>query len=129
MDRIRNGMNRKLTCIICPIGCTLEVMYNENEILSVQGNLCPRGRDYAEKELFNPERTLTTSVRVRNGEMPLASVRSAGPLPKHLIRPVVSKLKKMELEAPVEFGQVILENVEGTGVDVVATREVKQMRT
>ena len=45
-------MNRKLTCIVCPIGCVLEVHYNDNEILSVQGNLCPRGRDYAEKELF-----------------------------------------------------------------------------
>ena len=119
-------MNRKLTCIICPIGCTLEVLYDEKEIQSVQGNLCPRGMDYAEKELFDPERTLTTSVRVRGGEMPLASVRSVGPLPKALIVPVVRRLKRMELEAPVGFGQVVLEDVEGTGVDVVATREVKR---
>lgn len=119
-------MNRKLTCIICPIGCTLKVLYDEKEIQSVQGNLCPRGMDHAEKELFNPERTLTTSVRVRNGEMPLASVRSVGPLPKALIRPTVKRIKRMELDAPVEFGQVVLEDVEGTGVDVVATREVKR---
>ncbi len=118
-------MNTKLICIVCPIGCNLDVLYNEHEILNVQGNLCPRGTDYAEKELFNPERTLTTSVRVRDGEMPLASVRTVGPIPKRFIRKTVFRLKQIELEAPVEFGQVVIEDVEGTGVAVVVTREVR----
>ena len=121
-------MNRKLICIVCPIGCDLEVLYDDHRILNVRGNLCPRGADYAEKELFNPERTLTTSVKVRNGEMPLASVRTVKPIQKALIRTVVARLKKMELEAPVEFGQVVIEGVEGTGADVVVTREVKRYR-
>jgi len=119
-------VNRKFICIVCPIGCPLEILHDEHEILSLQGNLCARGADYAEKELFHPERTLTTSVRVRNGEMPLASVRSNEPIPKELIRDVVMELKGIELEAPVEFGQVVMEDVRGTGVDVVVTREVKK---
>lgn len=118
-------MNRKLICIVCPIGCNLEIHHDEHEILSLQGNLCARGAEYAEKELFHPERTLTTNVRVRNGEMPLASVRSTEPIPKELIVDVVRELKRMGLEAPVEFGQIVMQDVRGTGVDVVVTREVK----
>ena len=85
--------------------------------------------DYAEKELFDPHRTITTSVRVRGGEMPLASVRTTEPVPKHLILKIVSLVKKMELKAPVEFGQVVIQDVEGTGVDVVATRGVRRKVT
>jgi CxxC motif-containing protein len=118
-----------LVCIVCPIGCSLEIMHNGQDILSVQGNLCPRGRDYAAKELFSPERTLTTSVRVHGGELPLASVRTERPIPKRLIRTVVALVKGIELKAPVEFGQVIIEDVEGTGVNVVVTREVKRKST
>jgi len=119
-------VNKKLICIVCPIGCNLEISYNECEIQNIQGYLCPRGVEYAEKELFNPERTLTTSVHVMNGEMPLASVRTTKPIPKHLTRRVVGKLKKIHMEAPVKFGQVIIKDVEGSGVDVVTTREVRR---
>ncbi len=121
-------MNAKLICIVCPIGCNLDVLHDGEQILSVQGNLCPRGCDYAEKELFNPERTLTTSVRVLNGKMPLASVRTERPIPKSLVRVIVARVKEIELEAPVEFGHVVIRDVEGTGVDVVVTREVKLKR-
>lgn len=115
-----------LTCVVCPMGCTLETLHDGERILSLQGNLCPAGRDHAEREIFRPERTVTTSVRVRNGELPLASVRTEQPIPKHLIPGVVAHLRGMELEAPVAFGQIIVEDVKGTGVRVRVTRGVKR---
>jgi len=126
MNNALTTMSTSLICIVCPIGCDLQVLHDTSEILSVQGNLCPRGVDYAEKELFDPHRTITTSVRVRGGEMPLASVRTTEPVPKHLIRKIVALVKELKLEAPVEFGQVIIQDVEGTGVDVVTTRGVRR---
>ena len=115
-----------LSCIVCPLGCALEVQHDGERILSLQGNLCPAGRDHAEKEIFRPERTVTTSVPVRNGELPLASVRTEQPIPKHLILRVVNLLRGMELEAPVVFGQIVAEDVMGTGVRVRVTRGVKR---
>ncbi|MCK4613694.1 MAG: DUF1667 domain-containing protein [Thermoplasmata archaeon] len=119
-------MNKELICIVCPIGCNLNVEYSETSIESIEGNLCQKGVEYVEKEIFHPERTLTTSVLVLHGKMPLASVRTTGPIPKAIIKKVMAEIKKIKLEAPVKFGQVIVKDVEGTGVDVVVTREVKR---
>ena len=119
-------MNKELICIVCPIGCNLNVEYSETSIESIEGNLCQKGVEYVEKETFHPERTLTTSVLVLHGKMPLASVRTTGPIPKAIIKKVMAEIKKIKLEAPVKFGQVIVKDVEGTGVDVVVTREVKR---
>ena len=80
----------ELICIVCPIGCTLKVEHDGKEIINIEGNICERGVDYSEKELFDPTRTLTSSVLVKNGELPLASVRTTGQIPKPMVWGVIN---------------------------------------
>ena len=117
-------MNRTLTCIICPNGCELEIAYEGDQILSVTGNKCPKGAEYAEQEIKNPMRTIASSVKLTNGAMPLVSVRLTGPIPKAKIMDVMEVIRGASAHAPVKIGDVIVENVLGLGVDVIATRNV-----
>ena len=58
---------RELTCIGCPMGCALTVELDANEVVSVTGHTCKRGEDYAKKEVTNPTRIVTSTVRVEGG--------------------------------------------------------------
>ena len=73
---------RNLTCIGCPMGCALLVEMDGKEIISVTGNTCKKGAEYAVKEVTNPTRIVTTTVRVKNGSMPVVSVKTAQDIPK-----------------------------------------------
>ncbi|MBQ2106570.1 MAG: DUF1667 domain-containing protein [Lachnospiraceae bacterium] len=117
-------MNRTLTCIICPNGCELEIAYEGDQILSVTGNKCPKGAEYAEQEIKNPMRTIASSVKLTNGTMPLVSVRVNGPIPKAKIMDVMAVISETSVDAPVKIGDVVIADVLGLGVDVVATRNV-----
>lgn len=117
-------MNRTLTCIICPNGCELEIAYEGDQILSVTGNKCPKGAEYAEQEIKNPMRTIASSVNLEGGFMPLVSVRVNGPIPKAKIMDVMEVIRKTTVTAPVKIGDVVIADVLGLGVDVVATRNV-----
>ena len=119
-------MKKEMICIICPLGCSLTVNYNQKAIQSVEGNQCERSLDYAEKEIFNPERTLTTTVRVKHGHLPLVSVRTNKPLPKELLFDAMDLLAEIEVEAPIKIGHKIAENLFNTGVDAVATKNVER---
>lgn len=112
---------RQLTCIICPVGCQLTVEMEADEVVSVSGNLCKRGEKYARTECVNPVRTLTTTVRVEDGA-PL-SVRSAEPLPKDAIFPAMAIINQITIAAgrPIQVGDVIVENIAATGVNIIAT--------
>jgi CxxC motif-containing protein len=119
--------DRVLTCILCPNGCELQVSWEgtpTTESLSLEGNLCPKGLSYALGELTNPQRTLTTSVRVRHGVERLASVKTASPIARSALGGVRAALQSIVLDAPVSIGDVVLSDVDGTGVDVVITRAV-----
>ena len=118
---------RKLTCIGCPMGCPLTVKLEDTEVISIEGNSCKRGAVYGKKEVTNPTRIVTTTVRVKNGSMPVVSVKTAQDIPKGKIFDCVDALRDVCVEAPVQIGDVILENVAGTGVDIVATGNVKQI--
>jgi CxxC motif-containing protein len=115
---------KTLTCIVCPIGCTINVVYDDHDVIEIEGNNCARGREYARHEAIAPRRTVTTSVLVVGGERPLASVRTVGSVPKGKVRAVVDEVRKVSVKAPVKVGDVILENVAGTGEKVIATRNV-----
>ena len=117
-------MNRTLTCIICPNGCELEIAYEGDQILSVTGNKCPKGAEYAEQEIKNPMRTIASSVNLVGGSMPLVSVRVNDPIPKAKIMDVMEAIRKTTVTAPVKIGDVVIADVLGLGVDVVATRNV-----
>jgi len=116
---------KEITCIVCPMGCKIQVRTDgvaHAEVLG--GNKCRRGISYAEDEALSPKRVITTSVLVKDGRWPLVSVKTAEAVPKEKIFSVMDEIKRTEVTAPVKVGQVIIENVAGTGVDVVATRTV-----
>lgn len=115
-----------LICIGCPLGCPLEADRDGNQVLAVRGNTCPNGEKYARKELTAPTRILTTTVSVCGGIQPVVSVKTATDVPKPQLLACVQALKNVCVPAPVQLGQVVLANVAGTGVDVIATKAVEQ---
>lgn len=113
-----------LICIGCPLGCPLTVEMDGKDVHSVTGNTCPNGEAYARKEMTNPTRIVTSSVRVQGGTLSVVSVKTASDIPKSKIFDCVCALRDVDIPAPVTIGQVILHDVAGTGVDVVATKNV-----
>ena len=113
---------RELICIGCPMGCPVTVEMDEVKIVSVTGNTCPRGDAYARKEVTNPTRIVTSTVKVEGGFVEMISVKTKEDIPKEKIFDCVKALKGVTVKAPVHIGDVILADVAGTGVDVVATR-------
>lgn len=110
---------KHITCIRCPIGCQLTVEVTDGKVTKVEGNLCKRGVEYAQSECVHPVRTLTTTVRVLNGD-PLP-VRSREPLPKEMIFACMDVMRTVAVTAPVAAGTVIVADICGTGVDMIAT--------
>lgn len=115
---------KELICIGCPLGCNLTVQMLNGKVLSVSGNTCKRGEDYAIKEMTDPRRIVTSTIPVKDGELPVVSVKTASDIPKNKISECLAQLKNVEISAPVKIGDIILENVAGTGISVVATKNV-----
>ena len=113
-----------LVCIGCPLGCPLEVEMDGKEVVSVSGHTCKNGEKYAKKELTNPTRIVTSTVRVVGGTLGMVSVKTSSDIPKGKIFECVKALKDIEVKAPVKIGDVIVENVAGTGVNIIATKNV-----
>lgn len=119
----------EMTCVVCPVGCQLRVSLDDGgKLLSIKGNRCPKGENYAREEVTDPKRTLPTNVKVIGGELPLVSVKTEKAIPKRLILDAMKIVKMTEVQAPVERGQVLIKNILETGVDVVATRTVKEKK-
>lgn len=118
---------RNLICIGCPLGCQMEVSLNgAGEVESVAGFNCRKGDAYARKEVVNPLRTVTSTVRVfgaKNGEA-MAPCKTESDVPKAMIFDVMRDLKGVAVSAPIRIGDVVKKNVGNTGVDMVATREI-----
>ena len=119
-------MERKdLTCIGCPMGCQITVELDKGEILSVTGNTCAIGDKYARNEVMHPERTVTSTVVIDGGgDKPRLPVKTAGNIPKDKIFECIKAIDAARVKAPVRIGDVVIENVVGTGVNVVATRNI-----
>lgn len=115
---------KELICIGCPLGCMVTVETDGEEIISVKGNTCKRGEDYARKEVTNPTRIVTSTVMAEGGHLDMVSVKTGSDIPKGKIFDCVKALKGIRVQAPVHIGDVIVKNVAGTGVDVVATKEI-----
>ncbi len=113
---------REFICVTCPVGCSIEALVEGQELIEMRGQACGRGEHFVQEELTDPRRMLTTTVRVRGGTLPLVPVRSSAPLPQHLLMEVARALRQVELEAPVQEHQVVLENVFDTQVDIVTSR-------
>jgi CxxC motif-containing protein len=109
-------------CTVCPKGCRLKV--DEEGDHAVTGNSCARGADYGRAELLHPTRVLTTTVRLRGGELARCPVRTSAPIPKGPMREAMAVIDRIAAEAPVTRGQVLLADLLGTGADVVVTRSI-----
>ena len=113
---------KEITCIICPNGCAVTVGRGEGDELVIDGHECKRGLKYATDEFLDPKRILATTVRIENSIIPLVPVRTAEAVPKGKLEEILEVLARVVVEAPVRCGDTIVENVIGTGVNVIATR-------
>ena len=116
---------KELICIGCPMGCPIVVEMEDGKVLSVTGNTCPRGESYARKEVTNPTRIVTTTVRVDGGKVPMIKVKTERDIPKDKIFECIAALRGVTMKAPVHIGDIILENVADTGVNIVAAGNVE----
>lgn len=116
-------MEQTITCINCPVGCRMTVTIEDGQVTAVTGNTCKRGEKYAHQECIAPERMVTAVIPVAGSAMPL-SVKTRTPIPKKLIGQCMAALADVALTAPVKAGSVVLSDVCGTGVDVIATKSV-----
>ncbi len=117
-------MEQMITCINCPVGCRMNVQLSDRgEFFSVSGNTCPRGARYARQECTAPERMITAVIPVAGSPVPL-SVKTAVPVPKKMIRAVMSALSDVQVVLPVHAGDVIVSDILNTGADIVATRSL-----
>ncbi len=122
-------MKKELTCIICPMGCRLEADCETTEngalaIRSVTGNTCPRGERYARAELSYPERTVTSTVVLQGGRYRRLPVITSAPIPKDRIFDVMEEIRAVSVCAPVKIHDIIIENVCGLGVNIIASRSL-----
>ena len=115
----------EITCINCPMGCSLSVTLENGKVNHVACATCKKGVTYAELECTNPTRIVTSTVPVCGGDLRMVSVKTANAIPKSKIADCLHSLKGIELQAPVAIGDIVVKNVCGTGVDIVATRNVR----
>ena len=125
MKEARSMMQKRdLTCIGCPMGCQITVEFEGEEIKSVTGNSCKIGDRYARKEVIHPERTVTSTVAVTGGDKERCSVKTRGNIPKDMIFECMDAINRVCISAPVKIGDVVIPDVCGTGIDVIATRNI-----
>ena len=115
---------RELICIGCPMGCPMTVEMDGTDI-RVSGNTCPRGEDYAKKEVLSPTRIVTSSVKIEGGVMPMVSVKTEHDIPKGKIMDIMNEIHQARVKAPIAIGDVVIGNCADTGVNIVATRNVE----
>ncbi len=120
-----------LTCIICPMGCSMEVEVETNsdghkKVLSVKDNGCKRGEQYAAKELQNPTRTLTSTIKVNDGVLPVVPVKTAGEVPKNMLLQCMEVVRRASCRAPVKRGDILLYDLLGTGINVISCADVEK---
>ena len=116
-------MSETFTCINCPMGCQVTVEKENGNITAITGNACKRGEIYVRQESVRPMRMLTASVKLSNRDFPV-SVKTESPVPKDSIRACMEAISKARPAAPLAIGDTVLQNVCGTGVNVVVTRNV-----
>lgn len=112
-------MEKKITCIGCPLGCEINVKTEGGDITGITGYSCKKGEEYARAEAIDPRRTLTTTMRL-GGEERLIPVKSSKPVKKALLPGCMKEINKRSVKAPVEIGDVLIRDILGTGVDIVA---------
>lgn len=117
---------RKLVCIGCPKGCLIYTSVNDGEILEMSGYGCVQGKRYAEQEMINPVRTVTSTVVVKNGVQKVLPVRTGESIPKAMMFECIRQMKALKIEAPVRAGDIVIKNFNGLGIDIIAAKTVER---
>lgn len=122
-------MKGEFICVVCPNGCTIDAEFSAKppSLISAEGYACDRGLSWIRQEIENPMRTIASSVLVRNGNFLAASVRTRTPIPLEKVRDVMEEIRGHRIDAPVRIGEVLIPDVAGTGVDIIATRDVERV--
>jgi len=117
---------KEMICILCPLGCKMQVQEKPDKPgeLSVRGQQCKLGNEYAYDEYTHPTRTVTSTVVIHNATLPRLPVKTDKPIPKELVFPAIDEISKVEVSGPVQIGTVIIKNLLGTKSNVVATRSL-----
>ncbi len=113
---------KEFICIVCPRGCHIKVD-GEN----ITGYTCKRGLEYVKQESVAPKRTVTSTVKVKNGDLKVVSCRTTEPIDKNKMFDLMNIINKIEVEAPVKVGDVLLDNIFGTSAKLIATKEIKRI--
>lgn len=116
---------KELTCIGCPIGCTLMVELNNGEVTNIKGNTCKIGENYGKKECTNPTRVVTSSVLISGGKSKIVPVKTDGDIPKSMIYDCINELKNIIIKAPIHIGDIVIENILNTGINIIATKNIE----
>jgi len=118
------GVIDTIRCIVCPTGCEIDVIKEPDGEISFEGYSCNRGLEYAKQEFFAPKRILTTTIRVRNGFLPLVPVRVDKAILKEKLEDALQEIAVTEIEAPIKMGDVLIEDITGEDVNIIASRNL-----
>jgi len=113
---------KRFVCVVCPIGCEIDLVHEDSNIISVEGNKCEKSLEFVTQELIEPMRILTTTVRIQGSRWPVVPVRTDRAVPKRLFPRIMKRLRLVELKAPVNMLDVVVKDILHTGANVIATR-------
>ena len=118
--------SKDMICIVCPVGCHMQIFEDKDSETGyrVTGAACKRGPIYGVKELSNPTRLLTSTVKVNGGIIPRIPVRTDKEIPKDMIFQVMDVINNIELNAPVKMGEILAANILGLDVNIISSRSV-----
>ena len=117
---------REFVCVTCPVGCTIQAKIEDGQLVEAEGQGCKRGVAFVREELTAPRRMITTTIQVKGGQLPLVPVRSSMPVPKDKLLAIADVLRSIELRAPVVEHQIVMQDVLGTGVDIITSRSMPE---
>ena len=117
---------KHFVCVVCPIGCEIDVVHDGSKIISIEGSKCKKSEEFVSQELIEPMRILTTSVRIQGSRWPVIPVRTDKSVPKRLFPRIMRQLRRVKLQAPVNMLDVVVNDVDGKGTNIIATRTMQQ---
>ena len=117
-------MKKELVCVNCPKGCRITVTLEEDKILNIEGNSCPRGKAYATSEMTCPMRILTSTVKIIGASQNVLPVYTEKEIPLSKFTEAMEEIRKINVQAPITIGQVIKKDLAHTGVDLISSRSM-----
>jgi len=117
----------EIRCIVCPTGCLIQVKKDEKGDVSFEGYTCKRGLEYAQQEYYEPKRILTTTIRVKNGFLPLVPVRTNKPILKEKLENALNLIANTVVKAPIKMGDILIEKILELDANIIASRDLAKL--